>query len=385
MDVEYEPAKAECYFMIKGEECTKKRIPLCNFCPEHKAFLAALDNPTLIEKAARTWVNLMYVNDEKILTAKVDMELIGDLTNYLNELSERGYSDDEAMDAIADITLEKGMLDDIHKQMGRDPKWKKFEKLVAGIHMLTSQGAEVKFDDHIIGRRTGSNRQIDVSIRFKQGLYDYLAIIECKDYGRKASIDKVEAFRTKMEDVGARHGIMVSPQGFQRGAIKTAEAYNIELFTLTEVKSDWTKTLKAEVFTLPFPTDIEFDYPTFEMPKLYERPQPMEFGRMYFYKDQYNPPIPLSQILADISKRVVADRVPIPCNVRVRCNPPLLTQFPGTSFYTPIYEIMIRMENSRFAFGHEIDMPPKIVKYIYSDIAKERVHEIPAKDVPPIK
>jgi hypothetical protein len=53
-------------------------------------------------------------------------------------------------------------------------------------------------------------------------------------------MEKVEAFRTKLEDVGAMPGIMVSPHGFQEGAIKTAQAYNIELFTLTEVKSDWT-------------------------------------------------------------------------------------------------------------------------------------------------
>lgn len=383
MDVEYEPAKEECYFLIKGEECTKKRIPLCNFCPEHKALLSALDNPTLIEKAARTWVNSIYVNDEKILTAKVDMELIGDLTNYLNELSERGYSDDEAMDAIADITLEKGILDDIHKQMGRDPKWKKFEKIVAGIHMLTSQGAEVKFDDHIVGRKTGNRRQVDVSIRFKHTYYDYLAVVECKDYTGRVPIKEVEAFSKKLEDLGADKGIMVSHDGFQDGANKTAKADRIELFTLTEVKSDWTKTIKAEILTLPFPTNIEFDYPAIEMPGLQQGA--MEFGRLWFYKDQYNPPVPLSHILRIVSTQVVRDQISMPCKVRVRCNPPLLTQFPGTKFYTPIHAIIVSMENSDIAIGREIDMPPKLVKYIYSDIIKEQVHEIPADDVPPIK
>jgi hypothetical protein len=360
MDEECGPAKEECYFLIKGKECTNKRIPLSNFCPEHKAFFVTLDNPTLIEQGARNLRKLMYVNDEKKISAMPDMEILGDFNNILSELSERGYTDDEAMEAFANIAVEKGLMDDLQKEIGRDPKWKRFEKIVAGIHMLIAKGAEVKFNDHIIGKKTENRRQVDVSIRFKHTYYNYLAIVECKDYAGRVPIKEVEAN-------------------------KTAGVDGIELFTLTEVKSDWTKTIKADVLTLPFPTDIEFDHPTFEMPKLYEEPQPMEFGTMYFYKDQYTPPIPLSQILADVSKQVVSDKVSVPCNVKVRCNPPLLTQFPGTSFYTPIYAITIRMENSRFAFGQEIDMPPKLVKYIYSDIAKERVHEIPAEDVPPIK
>jgi hypothetical protein len=386
MDVEYGPAKSECYFLTSAQECPNKRIPLCNFCPEHKAFFATLDNPTLIEETARTWIKSLYVNDEKKLTAKVDMELIGDLQNYVNELSERGYSDDDVSDAIASITQEKGLFDDLHKQMGRDPKWKKFEKIVAGIHMLTSQGAEVKFDDHIVGKRTGSNRQIDVSIRFKQGLYDYLAIIECKDSGRRrASIDKVEAFRTKLEDVGARHGIMVSPHGFQKGAIKAAEAYNIELFTLTEVKSDWTKTIKANVHILPWPTKIEFDYPEFDAPGLYKEPFAIQYHDVLFYKDQHSPSIPLHHLVGNMANWAVERNLSLPCIIESPLDPPLLTQFPGTSFYTPIYSITVTLEPSKFALGYEIDMPPKLVKYVYSDIAKERVHEIPANDIPPVK
>lgn len=383
MDVEFGPPKEECYFLIKGEECPNKRIPLTNFCPEHKAFFASLDNPALIELAARTWVKLLYVNDDKKLTGRVDMPVIGDLNNCLNELADRGYSDDDVSDAMASITTEKGMLDDINKQMGRDPKWKKFEKLIAGIHMLTSQGAEVKFDDHIPDRVTGEDRQIDVSIRFKHGLYPYLAIVECKDHGsRNVSMETVEAFHTKMGDVGAARGIMVSPKGFQTGAIKKAKFYNIELFTLTEIKSDWTKTIKADVFTLPFATNIELDYPDFDTSGVDRGGR--RFDEMLFFRDQYSPPIPINQILGDVAKRLVADNVTLPCVVTVPCNPPLLYQFPGIKFYTPIYGFKIRYESSRFAFGREIDMPPKLVKYVYSDIAKERIHEISPKDIPKI-
>jgi hypothetical protein len=180
------------------------------------------------------------------------------------------------------------------------------------------------------------------------------------------------------------HGIMVSPHGFQEGAIATAKAYNIELFTLKEVKSDWTKTIKAEVLTLPYPTDIEFDYPYFETHGLYKKPHHIEYGEALFYKDQNSPPISLHDLLGEIAKWVVEQKLALPCVVEAPFDPPLLTQFPKTNFYTPIYSLTVTFKPSKFAVGYEIDMPPKTVKYIYSDVAKEKVHEVPADDMPKI-
>lgn len=385
MDEQYEQPKAECYFLIKGKECSNKRIPYSNFCPEHKAFFTTEDNPTLIEQGARALCKLMYVNSEKKITARPDMEVIGDFNNILNELTERGYTDDEAMNAFGDFAAENGLMDDLQKEIGKDPKWKRFEKVVARIHMLIAKGAEVKFDDHIIGRKTGNSRQVDVSIRFKQTFYDYLAIVECKDYAGRVPVKEVEAFSKKLEDLGANKGIMVSREGFQDGASKTAAADGIELFTLTEVKSDWTKTIKAEVLTLPFPTNIEFDHPDFDMPDLYKEPVAMQYRDILFYKDQYSPAIPLHQLVGNMAHWAIERKLKLPCVIESPLDPPLLTQFPGTNFFTPIYSITVTLEPSKFAFGREIDMPPRLVKYIYSDIAKERIHEIPADDVPPIK
>jgi hypothetical protein len=329
---------------------------------------------------------MMYVNESKKLVGIPDVKLSGEFYNTLNELIARGYSEEESLDAFAAIVQEQGLFNDFYKQMGKDPKWKKFEKIIAGIHMLVAEGAEVKFDDHIPDRVTGDDRQIDVSVRFKQGLYDHLVIIECKDYGsRNVSMEKVEAFETKKKDVGATLGIMVSPKGFQKGAVKKAKFYNIELYTLTEVKSDWTKHIKAEVLSLPFPTNIELDYPYFDLPDSYQEPQPIQFGDMLFYKNQHKLPMSLDEIIRRIAKWVIKKDLLLPCKVTVPYDPPLLTRFLGTDFYTPIYSITVTLESHRLAVGWEVDMPPKLIKYVYSDIEKEKVHEIPAKDVPPIK
>src|SRR5438445_7421105 len=97
----------------------------------------------------------------------------------------------------------------------QDPKWRKFEKVVAGIHILVDKGATVKFNDRIRGKRTGRKWQVDVSVRFLQGFYSHLTIIECKDRSKRVPIDDVRAFITKMNDIGANKGVLASASGFQ--------------------------------------------------------------------------------------------------------------------------------------------------------------------------
>ena len=111
----------------------------------------------------------------------------------------------------------------VHKK-----NWKEFERIVAAIHIAETKGATVVWDEQIKGR------QFDVTIRFKQGLYDYLTIIECKKYTSRVSVDKVDAFATKSRDANANKSIMISSSEFQSGCIEVAERHNIELFTLTK-------------------------------------------------------------------------------------------------------------------------------------------------------
>ena len=46
----------------------------------------------------------------------------------------------------------------------RDPEWKRFEKLVARIHIALCRDAEVRWSERIIDT-SGTERQIDVTIR----------------------------------------------------------------------------------------------------------------------------------------------------------------------------------------------------------------------------
>ena len=68
------------------------------------------------------------------------------------------------------------------------------------------------------GTRRLPGRQFDVTIRFRKGLYEYLTVVECKDYEKAIPVEKVEAFVTKSADVHAHRAVMASTSGFQEGA-----------------------------------------------------------------------------------------------------------------------------------------------------------------------
>jgi hypothetical protein len=119
--------------------------------------------------------------------------------------------------------------EDHHPAPEIDKKWKKFERLVAAIHMAENSGATVTWNEHINGR------QFDVAIRFKSQFYDYLTLIECKDEQTRVEAEDVDAFVTKSRDAGANKAIIVSSSGFQSGAKIVAENHNLDLYTLTEI------------------------------------------------------------------------------------------------------------------------------------------------------
>lgn len=107
-------------------------------------------------------------------------------------------------------------------------KWKHFERLVTAVHRAADQGAEVAWNESIAGR------QFDVTIRFRRGLYQYLTVVECKEYQNPVPVEKVEAFVTKAADAQAHHAVMASTSGFQSGARKVAGKHNMSLIHVTD-------------------------------------------------------------------------------------------------------------------------------------------------------
>lgn len=63
----------------------------------------------------------------------------------------------------------------------KDPKWKRFEKLVYEIQREFAASAKVTLNDSIQGVDSRTPRQIDISVRQNIGQYSILVVIDCKD------------------------------------------------------------------------------------------------------------------------------------------------------------------------------------------------------------
>ena len=77
----------------------------------------------------------------------------------------------------------------------------------------------------------------DISIETTMDIsssYNLLTIIECKDCNRPTSVDDVEEFYTKLSQLKAHKGIVISRHGFQHGAIQVAEHYHIGLIRIND-------------------------------------------------------------------------------------------------------------------------------------------------------
>ncbi len=113
--------------------------------------------------------------------------------------------------------------------------WGGFEQLVAKLHETGHVTVE---HNVILTGRSGAPRQIDVLIRHKQDLYEYLVIAECKYWNSPVERLHVDALATTMREVGASRGVIFSTKGFQSGVITQAKHENIDLFVVRDLTAE---------------------------------------------------------------------------------------------------------------------------------------------------
>lgn len=126
--------------------------------------------------------------------------------------------------------------------------WKDFEKLAKKIYTELSPDAFVKYNDYIQGKDTGKKRQIDTSIRWEDGVKEYLTIIQAKDYKKPADINAVGTFLSVVNDVEASGGILICTSGFTKDAHIYARNVGIKLVNLHDSKSiKWNQQLTIPI------------------------------------------------------------------------------------------------------------------------------------------
>ena len=122
---------------------------------------------------------------------------------------------------------------------------KYLERIVAGIQSVTTEGADVRWNEKINGR------QFDVVVRFTMGKLVYLVLVEVKNHSRRADAGDLDAFVTKARDQLANKAVFVTAAGFQEGAKQTAQRHGVELFTVTFDETEVELSSTASYLTVP--------------------------------------------------------------------------------------------------------------------------------------
>lgn len=121
---------------------------------------------------------------------------------------------------------------------------KYLESLVSWINECLHDKAEITPNEYFIDKDTGKKRQIDISIKLKDGPIEFLAIVEVRDRSRPVGVEYIEQVKSKKESVNADMAIIVSKEGYYKTAIQKAEKYGIRLFTAEEaLKDNWSKSI----------------------------------------------------------------------------------------------------------------------------------------------
>ena len=131
----------------------------------------------------------------------------------------------------------------------RRKTWQEFEDLVEDLHRKFHKNAVVKRNDFVLGKLTGTKRQIDVSVRYQLGPSELLIIVECKRHGRRIDVKEMEAFVQKLKDIGGHMGIMVAEKGFTAGAQRLAEHSEVKAYKLRDARQGcWPEGVTFKMF-----------------------------------------------------------------------------------------------------------------------------------------
>lgn len=124
--------------------------------------------------------------------------------------------------------------------MESEPKWRRFEKLVAKVQQELAPNAVVTHDDHIKGHDSEKLRQVDITVKQKIGQYEMLIAIDCKDYKIPIDVRNIEQFIGLIKDIRANKGVMVASSGFSETAKKVGEKAGLNLYRLVDTEAhDW--------------------------------------------------------------------------------------------------------------------------------------------------
>lgn len=101
---------------------------------------------------------------------------------------------------------------------------------------MKDDGIQVQRNVKLKGK-SGAIHQVDVYYEFTRAGLVHKVAFECKDHGRPVEKGRVSEFALKVIDLYDTKGVMISSRGYQDGAERVAQQYNIDLKTTADLPS----------------------------------------------------------------------------------------------------------------------------------------------------
>lgn len=123
-----------------------------------------------------------------------------------------------------------------------------YELLTKDIYetLLTEEGVTINVQHNVNIQGKAFKHQIDVYWEYKIAGITHKVAIECKNYNSNVSVAKVRDFFGVLTDIGNVNGIIVSKNGFQKGAKEFGHHYGINLKELRKpINKDWKGRIKS--------------------------------------------------------------------------------------------------------------------------------------------
>ena len=276
--------------------------------PEHAYHSTeSLSDVELFEKIAEALDDATDTSSGKIglVDPRQNPEPISRFASLYNEAVRRGFRHEDigfGMQLFLDKSIKLAKFG--------DPDWKRFEKLVARIHIALCRDADVKWSEKIVDK-SGTERQLDVTIRTRTGPHDVLGIIQCKFEKRSVSIAEVESFISTKHDLNAGFAIMVSRSGYQSGAEAKARLHDIRLWTLNEAEqASWREETRTYELRYPMFDEITFS-PAIPTDGLSPLPQPVDFKAVIISMADKN--LTLESLIGQAIQNATDRCLPVPC------------------------------------------------------------------------
>jgi hypothetical protein len=163
-----------------------------------------------------------------------------------------------------------------------------YEKLTQEIYQTISafdgiQNVDIKHNVKIEGK-SGCKHQIDVYWEFEFMGETHRVAIECKNYSKEVSVGRVRDFFGVLYDIGDIKGIFVTKVGYQSGAIKYSDYYNISLKELRfPTEKDWEGRIKDIIINIhAFTTNIKKREPEIDVDWLFKNTRYKEGDQISF-------------------------------------------------------------------------------------------------------